>query len=321
MPDDLMTIETTENSSPDAGGNQAEDGESLREQGGGEPTPKGNQDEGAGEGPGNGEGEGEAAKDGAEKPEKQTPEGIRRRFSELTGAKREAQAGEAVARAEAERLKAERDALMAALTGKAQAPGQGKADTDPEPKSEDYPGSYEEYERARQDWMERKMAERVAGRVREESAKQAQAQAQEQAQQERVEHAAKAFEAGVTKYGTDFEKVFLPREQGGPALTGVMAESILGTDTAHDVLMYLVQKPEEAERIARLTPVQQVKAVARLEAQLETAAKTAKRTNTSPPPNPVGGRSSGPIQKDEASMSDEEWYTSQLKKKATQAKR
>jgi len=123
----------------------------------------------------------------------------------------------------------------------------------------------------------------------------------------------------------DFEQVvYNPKLQ----ITEVMAETIRTSDVGPDVAYYLGSNPKEAERISRLSPLLQVKEVAKLEAKLADN-PPAKRTSTAPAPiTPVTARTTGSPAFDTTdprsikSMSTSDWIEAERKRqiKKMQAK-
>lgn len=80
-------------------------------------------------------------------------------------------------------------------------------------------------------------------------------------------------------------------------ISDVMAHTIMESDAGPKVAYYLGTHPDEAERIADLSPVAAIKELTRIEDKLS---KT-KATNTPPPTNPVGSRAKA--EKDPSDMS------------------
>lgn len=92
----------------------------------------------------------------------------------------------------------------------------------------------------------------------------------------------------------------LPGIVGTPAF-GAIWESSIGAD----VMYYIAKNPERAHQIMSLSPVGQVREIARIEAAIE-AGKTV--SSAPPPPNTVGG-SKGTATKDPADMTYQEYVT------------
>ena len=94
---------------------------------------------------------------------------------------------------------------------------------------------------------------------------------------------------GAEKY-EDFDEVVFSENI---KMTRTMADSIFEIDDPDlqvDAAYYIGNNPKEAARIAKLSPVGQVRAIAKLEAKLSAKAKPAKRPSAAPAPiKPVGG--------------------------------
>lgn len=296
MDDDIQT--PAEPVIPDAGGNPADTGDNLETQAGDSPP----QDSDTPDSPSTPkEGEDVEGEDKPEEAKRPTPEGLKKRFAELTGAKREAQAEATGLRDEVETLKAK---LAELEGGKPPVPAAPADAVGAKPRFEDFE-SVEEYEAANTEWLTKTVQARVK---QEQDAEFRQAQAQ-RTEAERVQkfeaRKFEVFESGVTKYGDAFEAVFKTPEQGGIPVSQVMADAILDEASAPDVLQYLALKPEEAKRIFGLSPLQQVKEITKIQIKVETEAKKPNITKAPPPPNPVGSRST--VSKDPKSMSMEEY--------------
>lgn len=116
-----------------------------------------------------------------------------------------------------------------------------------------------------------------------------------------------AAQATFAEATPDYDDVVMnPDLQVTPQMAGALTQSDIGPQIAY----HLGLNPAEAARIAALSPLQQVLAIGRIEAQL--AAKSAepkppkpKQTSSAPPPPPtVGG--SHPVKKAEGDMTDGE---------------
>ena len=96
-------------------------------------------------------------------------------------------------------------------------------------------------------------------------------------------------EAARDKYD-DFDQVAY--NQNLP-VTDTMAQAIMASDAGPDVLYWLGANPQDAARIARLSPVQQAKEIGRIEATLGSSPPVRKTTTAPPPIAPVTARSTG----------------------------
>jgi len=76
-------------------------------------------------------------------------------------------------------------------------------------------------------------------------------------------------------------------------ITDAMAQTIQSSDVGPDMAYYLGSNPKEAERISRLTPLQQAKELGKIEAKLADN-PVVKKTSSAPAPiAPITARSSG----------------------------
>ena len=96
-------------------------------------------------------------------------------------------------------------------------------------------------------------------------------------------------EAARDKYD-DFEQVAY---NPNLPITDFMAQSIQASDAGPDVLYYLGSNPKEADRISRLSPLQQAKELGKIEAKLADN-PVVKKTSSAPAPiAPITARSTG----------------------------
>ena len=87
----------------------------------------------------------------------------------------------------------------------------------------------------------------------------------------------------------DFEEV---AEGDNVTITPTMANAIWTSETGPAVAYYLGQNPEEAARIAKLDPLQAIKAIGKIESRLEadtSAPAPAAKPRKPDPIRPVGG--------------------------------
>jgi len=309
MSEETTSIETT---TPDAGGEPAAADVNLETQAGESSSPEsGREPESTAPIEGEDKPEGEKPEgDGQDK--KPAPDGLRKRFAELTGKVR-------MAEGEKADLAAKVEALEAKLASKDQPPAQPQGQDEPQPPKWDDFQDDAAFREAERKYL-REVALRDIDREMDSRERQREQQRQAQAQAEKDEAwRYDVFEKGSAKYGQEFEKAFLPPDKGGIAFTLPMVDAIRDEAAAPDVIAYLVKKPDEAARIAGLHPIQQIKAMARLQGMIEQQAKTHKPTKAPPPVNPVQGRSG--TSKDPAKMSDSEWYAEQQRARTGAAKR
>lgn len=95
-------------------------------------------------------------------------------------------------------------------------------------------------------------------------------------------------EAAMDKYD-DFEQV---AHNPKLPITDVMAETIRNSDVGPDVAYYLGSNPQDAARIARLSPFLQAKEIGKIEAKLAANPPTKRTTKAPSPITPVSSRTS-----------------------------
>ena len=108
----------------------------------------------------------------------------------------------------------------------------------------------------------------------------------------------------------DFEDVIL---SSTVPMTGAMQDAIMESEKGPQLAYYLVNHPDEASKIAVMSPRGAILALGRIEERLENP--TAKKTTSAPPPlTPIG--SSGKVAKAPEDMSQaefEKWRRSIIK--------
>ena len=132
---------------------------------------------------------------------------------------------------------------------------------------------------------------------------------QARAQSEIIESYHDKEEEARTKYD-DFEQVaYNPKLP----ITNEMAQTIQSSDVGPDMAYYLGSNPKEAERISRLSPLQQAKELGKIEAKLAES-PVVKKTSSAPAPiAPITARSTGSSATDTTdpraikSMTTSEW--------------
>lgn len=152
-------------------------------------------------------------------------------------------------------------------------------------------------------------AERVV-ETRLSKAQQAEAARQAQEAQSRVLTSWKdKQEAAADKYD-DFEEVVGASDA---PVTPEMRQAIVESDAGADIAYYLAQHPEEAKRIAQLSPIRQIAEVGKLEIKISTPAPR-KPTSTPPPVNPIGTKAKAERNPDEMPVKDWlKWRNEQVK--------
>lgn len=107
------------------------------------------------------------------------------------------------------------------------------------------------------------------------------------------------------------EVMFKSPAEGGPAISGEMAEAIQTSEHGPALLNYLARNVAESKRIYKLPPLQQARELGRLEAKFAAAPAQSTASGAPPPPPQVKGASDTSVTKDPAKMSDSEWYAEQ----------
>jgi hypothetical protein len=226
--------------------------------------------------------------------------GLQKRIDELVRKEKEA-------KREAEELRrqlAERDQPKPDQA-QGQAKDQGERFPTPKPEIKDFE-TYEAFTEALTDW---KADERDWKREQAKAADRA-----KEAAASTAERVAKTIEAAKEKF-TDFAEVFHDKLP----VTPVMADALMESEASADIAYYLGKNPEEAARIAGLSPVAQIREIGKIEARLEAQAKAAPKAtprtvSAAPAPvKPVG--SSEKVEKDPNEMSIEEYEAFRRKKK------
>lgn len=197
----------------------------------------------------------EAAPEEVQEPDK--PEGEPEKHAKKPGSVR--------ARERAARLESENEALRQMLLDKqlkAEAPVVqpiiGK------PKAEDFE-SYEAFNEALTDWKVNKILE-------------------DKAQQESIEKHKKALDAVLVKgrgkyedFDADFEEI-----KRAPLVSATVAEALLDSEQAPDLVHHFADNPDELRRISLLSPLKASKEITALEAKF--TAPTPKPTSKAPAP-------------------------------------
>lgn len=248
-------------------------------------------------------GEGDAAdaaepKVGEPKPAKGAKKSAADRIGDLTAARRSAERAADTERTRADRLQAELDALKngkAPLTA-AQSDG-NSGEASPDPSQFDYGELDPKYIAALARYETRQA--HAAEKAKDDEVRQTQAAAEKQREQGQKQDA--LVKAGV-KLHDDFDEVVMQGAREGKwALTATMGELILDSEFGPQIAYDLASDPDEAERIAKLSPAQQAAHVGRLEAKFEAVkssqgGKTSKTPQAPPPPKtPRGGSGSSKI--------------------------
>lgn len=177
-----------------------------------------------------------------------------------------------------------------------------------QPSGEPKPENFKDYESYIEALTDYKVDQKLAG-VQARSAQQQQAQVQQSAEQRIRDNLSKAAE----KYD-DFEDVV-----SNPSLpiTLAMRDAIGESDVGGEIAYYLGSNLKEAAEIAQLSPVQQVKAIDRLEQKL----KTPPKVSEAPAPAQVVGKGKATQQIDLATASLDDYMKMRQKQGARWANR
>jgi hypothetical protein len=100
----------------------------------------------------------------------------------------------------------------------------------------------------------------------------------------------------------DFEDVLSSSEV---PMTGPMQQAIMESDIGPRLAYHLASNPEEAVKIAEMSPMGAIRALGRLEERLASQKTEIKTTNAPPPIKTVGTRAT--VTKDPGKMSDAEY--------------
>lgn len=129
---------------------------------------------------------------------------------------------------------------------------------------------------------------------------------QQQAQQAQMAEAQKlqhAMQVGQQKYPDFIAKVTDPSLPPLREINPHAFQAVMDSDQGVDVAYYFAQNPQEVYALANMSPVQAVKRVAQIEAQLNN--KPVSHKSPPKPPSRVSGNSEAV--KDPSKMSTEEW--------------
>ena len=217
--------------------------------------------------------------------------------------KQEEESAESIARREAMRL---RRKLDKAYRQKAEAEGRAELSRK-ELESLRQPAKVEgEPTLAQFDYDPEKYANAKAEFVKNQSAKELQAKSQEQASRQYREQLATKWEDHVDRAAVkypDWQDIV-----GELTPDTSFTAAIMDCDNADDVAYYLGKNPADAERIAKLPALSQVREIGKIEAKLLAEPPKAKAPSKAPaPPTPLAGTAPVLSDKPLASDTDEEW--------------
>jgi hypothetical protein len=160
---------------------------------------------------------------------------------------------------------------------------------------------YESFLEARTAWITKQAIKAERETERKQSAEQARATEAQQLQA-RYQESVEAARASMPDFDEVVESADIP-------ITEHIRSALLDSDVAGKLTYHLAKHPEEVERISRLSPVAQIKAIAMLESSFSQPAKT---TKAPAPIKPIGASSSSTKDPARMSMVDyREWRKTQ----------
>lgn len=249
-------------------------------------------EEDAGEGSEGGEGEGaEGAaagegKEGEEKPAKPAPKkSAAERIGDLTAARRSAERTADTERGRADRLQAELDAIKSGKTPLTTQDDTATSDpASPDPSQFDYGELDPKYIAA----LARHETAKALKAAKADDDKARQTQAADAKRQELGAKQDTLVKAGV-KLHDDFDEVVMQGAKDGKwELSPHLGELLLDSEFGPDIVYELAKDPDEAARVAKLSPTEQAKFLGRQEAKFEAAkssqGKTPPKAPQAPPP-------------------------------------
>lgn len=215
--------------------------------------------------------------------------------------------------AKAERKAArEREKLLQMAVNGRQPEKQPEAqpEVDGAPKREDF-ASYEDYLEARADWKAEQKAKAI---IEQRERERVEAEARKQA-----ETKAKTWQQRLKEAEKEIEDIHEILEDSEAPLTQPMLEAITDSDIGPKIAVHLAKHPEEAERIANLSPIAQVREITKLETKLSAEPQPPKKEPSKAPDpiTPVGGKAGKVSDKPSDEDSIEDW----LKKREAQLRK
>ena len=232
-------------------------------------------------------------------PEEDKPKkkgGFQRRIDELTRQKYDEQQRAQVLQAELDQVR--RQSVQASHESQ-------------RPALEQY-NSEEEYEQAMGQWVQSGYQRQV------DEAQQAYShQQQQQAQMSQAQAVQEKIAKATEKYPDFQERITDPSIPKLSQINLTAYEAVLESDNMADVAMYLCQNPAEIYAFSQMTPIQAVKAVARMEAKVTSTPTVAKPPPA--PPSDIGGKSEAKsLGLYDPNLTTDEWMA--LDKKLSNAK-
>ena len=234
-----------------------------------------------------------------QKPEKvddPIPKGVQKRIDRAVRQKYEA---EARAKMLEERV--------AAMESRQFAPQQRQFD-DSEPTIDKF-DNFDQYVAAKAEYIARKQIESTLT-----EREQRQAAVREAAERTKTVESWNKRIAAATAEMPDFEEVLTSSDV---PMTPPMQQAIMESDIGPKLAYYLANNPEEAEKIARMSPIGAIRTLGRIEERLANSKPAVKTTDAPPPIKPIGA--SATVSKDPSKMTDAEfaaWRKAQIKARA-----
>jgi hypothetical protein len=177
------------------------------------------------------------------------------------------------------------------------------------PKPEDFQ-DYDAYVEALADWKAEEKARKLRDELKAESEK-----TRAKTEADRRMEAFRAAESKVRATVQDYDEAI--QDAQDTPMTQVMFDVILESEVGPNLLYHLAKNPDEAERIAHLSPARQAAEIGKLEDKLAQQLKDPpkpKASNAPPPVNPVRARGSASTPRlDDPNLSMEEY--SRLRRK------
>lgn len=221
-----------------------------------------------------------------EKPtEDPIPKGVQKRIDRAVRQKYEAEA----------RTKMLEDRLNA-LESQRVSPQQQKPVDNSEPRIENF-DNFNEYVAAVADYR----AEKKINETLNEREKRQQAEREATERTKTVESWNKRIEKATAEM-PDFEEVLASSDV---PMTPPMQQAIMESDIGPKLAYYLANHPDEAEKIAGMSPIGAIRTLGRIEERLSTAKPEVQTTNAPAPIKPIG--TSATVKKDPGKMSDAEY--------------
>ena len=220
-----------------------------------------------------------------EKVEDPIPKGVQKRIDRAVRQKYEA---EARAKMLEERV--------AAMESRQSAPQQQRPANDGEPTIDKF-DNFDEYVAAKAEYIAKKQIEStLTEREKHQRA------AYEAAERTKTADSWNKRIAAATAEMPDFEEVLASSDV---PMTAPMQQAIMESDIGPKLAYYLANNPDEAEKIAGMSPIGAIRTLGRIEERLANAKPEVKTTNAPPPLKPVGVKAV--VTKDPGKMSDAEY--------------